>query len=201
MRDLYINIIVFVMLMIMLLMLVLIVWQMCKLFKKIIIRPDYPEIYEYQKRFMKAREEEFEEVRKDIFKEFDIANLDELYDLETKVNIEIEDINKASTIYSILTIVTFILGICMNVITSNKVENVIETIDAATKMTTKQYTSVYGIEFVFALLLLFVIPASFLVFYTESKKYNKYLVFLKELIKRYKKTKSYKIKSKKAEFE
>lgn len=198
MRDLYIKITVYVVLIIMLFMLGFIVWQMFKLFKKFIIKPDYPEIYEYQKRFMKAREEEFEEVRTDIFEEFDTATLDELYDLETKVNIEIEDINKASTIYSILTMVTFILGICMNVITSNKVENISETIDATTKMITRQYTNVYGLELVFALILLLVILASFLVFYTESKKYNKYLVFLKELIKRYKNTKSYEAKLSKA---
>lgn len=172
-------------------------WKIIKLFKKIIIKPDYPEIYEYQKRFMKIKENEFEEIREDIFKEFDTATLDELYDLETKVNIEIEDINKASTIYSILTMVVFILGVCMNIITSNKLENISEKIDSTTKIITKQYTTIYGGELIFALILLFVILSSFFIFYKESKKYNKYLVFLKELIKRYEKTASYEMKLKK----
>lgn len=196
MRDLCINITVYKGLIVILVILGLIIITRLgyNLFKKFIFKPNYPEICEYQKRFMK--EEEFEKVRADIFKEFDDATLDELNDLETKVNIEIEDINKGSTIYSIITMVTFILGVCINAITSNKVEKTKEFIEDTTNETTKQLITEYGLEFFIVLIVLFILISSIVIFYRESKKYNKYLVFLKELIKRYKDPNNYKEKNK-----
>ncbi|OBY11920.1 hypothetical protein [Clostridium paraputrificum] len=168
MIDLYINIITTIIVICILFIAFLIILKVFKLLEKYIIRPDYPEIYEYEKRFAKATNEEFEKLREDIFKEFDDASKSEINDLETKINIEIDDLNKGNTIYSTITMITFILGVCINTLDIN------------------EWT------FKVILLLSYLILIIFFLHSKNSRKYNKYLVFLNELIKRYKDTINYK---------
>lgn len=147
-----------------------------------VYRTDYPEICEYLKSFKKAKNEKFEEIRREIFLEFNDATVEEIYDLETKLNIEIEEINKINSIYSMLTLFTFIIGLFWSK------GSVLESINQI--LVSESLDIIYVIYIFWPVILI----NMFLVLFSKSTKHLKYYVFIKELIKRYRETNIYKKK-------
>ncbi|AQM61002.1 hypothetical protein [Clostridium baratii] len=125
-------------------------------------RCDYKELKKYKKQFDSY--DNVDELRKDIMCYLKRKNRDELLDLELKLKVEIEEVNKSSISSSVIPIITFMLGVLVD--------------------TVLKEDRIALLIFIAGIILIAIIYS----IYTSSVlKHYKYYIFYDEIIKRYKK--------------
>lgn len=151
----------------------------------LLYRSDYLEICKYEKEFRKAKNDKFEILRVKIFNKFHEATLEEIKDVETKIAIEVEEINRVNTIYSMSALVTSIIGVFWG---KDGIFPVIS------KIIDQDFYYLSSFIFEIYVFLPVIILALYFILSMKTRRYIKYYVFIKELVSRYKETNEYKEK-------